>query len=259
MRHFTKIIFIALLLFSCDTEDDLGSIDTAMKFSPVEHYEINREAGAPKLYLLFESEKVFPNTGYSLKSEIDIEGNELMIRFKGISKSDFSHAMPSAVEMRIELSENISKLTLLNGNKTDRYKIEVTDKKVVVSPEKTSFSSITHASTFRYPKNSFVYLCGTNLDNKHLYEDFKKVLSELPGISYYQFQGPGLIPYPTKGDGNWYNPDALYFQYEKLADFEEAGERLRAFTKEYLKPNDGVSISLYSWDNRSYRSWKMMN
>ncbi|MFN8208462.1 MAG: hypothetical protein U0T82_13790 [Bacteroidales bacterium] len=265
-----KTLRLILLLFivACSRKEDVvtgtydkyfcgDSLTTDLVFYPVEEYADYYLPDTPALKLVFITTEVFPCIDFGITTrEFTIE-DEMIIRFENIIRPDFCYTAIGSAYTLIDLPERINKLVLINGKSVDVFQLSTTREFVHLSPLNESFAHAQYEKTFRYPENSFAYICGTNKDNTHLCTDFLNILLDSTEVSEIEFVGEGRIPYPESSSGNWVNHKSRFFSYSQESDFENAGNLLRNFTIKNLSPNDGVTISLVSWNNRKYMSWMM--
>lgn len=256
-------------MVSCEKENDnldnpyllfqkSNSKKIELDFFPVEVYNTT-DTGLPFLKIKLSTWKVYPCSNFTLVSSQFVIENEYIIRIEDVKEHDLCLTSGGPARSYIDLPETANKLIFLNGERIDEYQIIITDEKVSISPIKENFTNLLFKNTFRYPKSSFAYICGTNLDNTYLYTDFLKILNDSLAVNEFEFTGEGRIPYPENSSGQWVENPSRFFTYENESTFDKAGDLLEKFVKENVGPNDGVSISLSSWNNRNYYSWMINN
>lgn len=265
-----KQFFLLLLLvitFNCNkSDDDINSseyaeyitkntIDTDVNFMPVELFESQNTPKAPSLKLKLTSTDIYPCANFSFLTTQFKKGNELIIRFDSIFAGDLCLTAFGPAISYVDLEDNINRITFLNGSVIDTYAIEINQEKVTLSKIKPNFTHSLYDKTFKYPENSFAYVCGTNTTNTDIYTDFLTVLEEDLNLTAFNFEGEGRIPYPEISSGYWVNHPAKYFTYSDQAAFETLKTTLRDYTIVHIEKNSGVSIALYGWDNLTYYSW----
>lgn len=184
-----------------------------------------------------------------------LDNKELIIRFDQIVEPDLCFTAIGPAISYIDIPENTDRLTFINGNIIDKYSIEINQEKVSITLIENSFTSSTYNKTFRYPENSFAYVCGTNTNNTNIYEDFLAVLEQNPSFATFEFEGEGRIPYPESSDGNWVNHPSEFFIYSDEEEFENLGGVLNDYSTENIEENPGVSIAINGWNNINYYSW----
>lgn len=267
MKKFLSLL-LSILIFSCNINDDDvlayadysdyisgNSIDTDISFMAEERYNTTNALQAPSLKLKLTTTEIFPCINYGLVISKFIRDNELIIRFDAIYKPGICFtAMGSAISY-VDLSQNTNIITFINGKTIDKYSIEINQKKVSITPIARNFTSSTYANTFRYPLNSFAYVCGTNTNNTDIYYDFLTVLKQNPNFTEINFEGEGRIPYPESSDGHWVNHSSKYFIYTDDKEFENLESILRSYSIENIQKNSGASIAIYGWNNVQYYSW----
>lgn len=270
MEKYILLILISILTLSCNSNKtelsenpindyseyiNTNSISSDIEFMPEELYENSTETQSPTLQLRFATTEIFTCVNYSIVTTKFVRENELIIRFDELLEPSVClNAFGPAISY-INLPENINKLTLINGEIIDTYSIEINNQQVIISVIENNFTNSLYNRTFRYPENTFAYVCGTNIDNTNLYDDFSNILINNPSFMAYEFEGEGRIPYPKNSSGHWVNNPSLYFKYNNKTDFDALEQLLNNFTTENIRPNSGVSISLISWDNRRSYSW----
>ncbi|MHA7101728.1 hypothetical protein [Roseivirga pacifica] len=254
------------LFYACDTEDtpfdeleyskykSNTSVDEEILFMPVENYDSN-ETQTPVLSLKLETAEIFPCYNFGIATTQFTLGNELIIRLEKISKSTLCLTALGPARAQIDLPESVEKLTFINGNRIDQYDVTISEEKVSIKALKDSFTQSLYSNTFRLPENSFAFVCGTNTDNQHTYNDFLNILKANPNLQEFNFEGEGRIPYPESSDGHWVNHPSKYFKYTSTEVFNDLSDVLATFTSANIQKNSGVSIALYGWNNSKHYSW----
>ena len=266
MKNQLFLICLFLVLAACEKDNysdnneytdylSGNSISTEIEFLPVEIYENSNIVDTPVLKIRFSTTEIFPCMNYQISSSQFIKGNELIVRFDSIFKPSLCFTAMGPANTMIDLPNNINKLILINGQTIDMYRIDISDEKVDMVTIRKNYTNLKYEKTFRYPENTFAYVCGTNLDNTHLYNDFLNILLDNTSVTEYEFNGDGRIPYPEFSSGHWSDNPSKFFKYNNESDFDKAGDLLRDFTLENISQNDGVGIYLISWNNKSYMSW----
>jgi len=108
---------------------------------------------------------------------------------------------------------------------------------------------------WRYPPNSFAYLCGTTIETSWICDDFLDSMLYHVSIIEFEFPDSGEICYPRASQGHYYDMPARYFFYEREADFDSAGAVLKRYTEQVISQYSGVGIHLIGWNNKDYMSW----
>jgi len=255
-------IFLIIILFSflisCDKINSQykyikyitgDSISTNFDFMPIEL--LIGVDNPPKLKIKFVTTKIFSCFDYSLISTNFIKGNSFIIRFEKAVRPRYCSAAFGPAKSMIDLPENINQLVIINGNNIDIYDININKELISISSKKNKFTNCLYPQTFRYPKNTFVYICKNNLVNEYIYNDFLKILRDNHLFTEHYFEGDGRIPYPDRSTGHWSNYPSRFFRYKNESDFEKAKKLLDDFAKK----NKEAKILLKNWKNRKYSVW----
>lgn len=229
------------------------SISSGLIFYPKEEYA--QENSIPKLFILFETKETFPCINFNIQTTTFKRNNELIIRFEKITGTNICLTAIGPASTLIEIPGNITSIVLINGKSVDRYLINQTKEMVELTLDKQSFSKPAYYKLYRYPENSFAYVCGTYLDNKYIYNDFLKILKDSLTLTELKFKNNGQIQYPLGSSGHYSDFDAIYFYYTNRADYDKAGELLRNYTLKNKETFNGVGIYLVNWENKYFRSW----
>ena len=254
MKNIILLTIISTFIFSCN-KDLSDSIASDIEFMAIEVYSNSSAIESPTLKLRLKTIEEFPCVNYNLATTEFINDNELIIRFENILEPSICLTAIGPAISEIDLPENINKLTFINGNVIDSYNIIINNQEVDISIIQSNFTNSLYEKTFRYPENSFAFVCGTNTTNTYLYDDFLNILLNNQSLAEFNFNGVGRIPYPESSSGHWVNHPSRYFKYINASDFENLGQILSDFTTQNITPNSGVTIRLISWDNRKHLSW----
>ncbi len=260
------LILVLILSFGCSSNEDnlengyaqyinSNSIASEIQFMPEEVHTDYYVVQKPTLKLKLITKDFFPCINYSIVTSEFINGAELIVRFEEILNPEVCATAIGPATKYIDLPQNINKLTFINGKTIDQYKITIDSQKVKINLIESSFTTSLYYNTFRYPENSFAYICGTNTTNTNIYTDFLNILLSNASIKEISFQGEGRIPYPISSSGHWVNHKTRYFEYNNFSDFESLGKTLNNFKNVNIIPNSGVTIELKSWNNLSHLSW----
>ncbi|HET8887158.1 MAG TPA: hypothetical protein VFM70_12485 [Salinimicrobium sp.] len=266
-----KIIILTLIGFtilSCssdnytaDIDNDYSEyitgnlIDTDINFMPEEIFMSSDTPQSPSLKLKLITVEPFPCVNYGLTTTQFENKNELIIRFDEILEPVICFTSPGPGVSYIDLTQNINKVTFINGNVIDQYSIEINQEKIIITPIETNFSNSLYNKTFRIPENSFAYVCGTNTDNTNIYTDFAAIIEQNPDFMEFEFEGEGRIPYPETTDGHWVNHPSKFYKYSSFEEFNNLDNVLNDFSSENIEENSGVTISITSWNNARFFSW----
>ncbi|MFH4968140.1 hypothetical protein V8G61_08040 [Gaetbulibacter sp. M240] len=267
MKRLLIFVLIEFAFIACSSNNDglitdpdyaeyitENAIDTEINFMAEEIYTTN-ESQEPVLKLKLISSKIYPCINYQLSTTEFINGNELIVRFEQIIEPDICLTALGPATASIDLPENISKLTFLNGIVIDKYSVAINEQKISVTLIENKFTTSLYNNTFRIPENSFAYVCGTNTNNTNIYTDFSAIIGQNPDFTEFVFEGEGRIPYPETTVGHWVNHPSKYYKYTDSAQFDTLANILNAYAAENIEANSGVSIAIYGWNNINFYSW----
>lgn len=257
------VILLGMFLLSCGIFDsaDIRPIEGNIIFSVKEGYEHYDSISEPSIMLSMTTEKIYHCYNWSIISEITIMSNKILIDFLGIY-------VPLVCLRAFGPATSTSFLNISNGeyslyfsymNDTDGYILTVTDSFISITDDVSHFTEPEFNLFWRYPPNSFVYLCGTTIETSWICEDFLDTLLSEIDLEEFQFPDSGEIPYPRSSMGHYYDMPAKYFFYEKDEDFDKAGEILELYTRNVIAQYSGVGISLINWKKKGYFSWLFDN
>lgn len=267
IKKFIIFTLVGFSLYGCASDDEEvintfdytkyitnESIDTEVKFMAEEVYLTN-ETQKPVLKLKLITTKVFPCINFGLSTTEFINDNELIVRFEKIIEPELCFTALGPATTYIELPENTSKVIFINGSVIDKYTIDINKQKISLTLIENNFTSSLYNNTFRFPENSFAYVCGTNTNNTNIYTEFSAILDQNPNFIVHEFEGEGRIPYPETSDGNWANHPSKYYKYSNFEEFSNLATILNEYSSENIEENSGVTISIYSWNNVQFYNW----
>lgn len=265
-----KLLIYTLIVFTilgCSSENDEAlndfdyaeyiienSIDTEINFMPEEIYTTN-ETQEPVLKLKLITSEIFPCINYGVSTTEFIKGNELIVRFEQIIESELCFTAIGPAISYIELPQNTNKITFINGNIIDKYSIDINEQKISITLIENNFTTSLYDKTFRFPEDSFAYVCRTNPNNTNIYTDFSAMIEQNPDFIEFEFEGEGRMPYPETTDGNGVNHPSKYYKYTDSIEFNNLADMINDYSSENIEENSGVTISIYSWNNIKFHSW----
>ncbi|MDC8004092.1 hypothetical protein POV27_08505 [Aureisphaera galaxeae] len=269
MRKIVYGLLLSVTILSCtsddganDSEDNYASflsdtsIETDIDFMPEETYEVfDGTPQVPSLKLKLVTTEIYPCVNYTLATTTFVRDTELIVRFDEVIEPVFCLTAIGPAGVYLDLPEDIERITLINGESIDKYTIETNMDKVEIRLIERNFTNLLFENTFRLPENSFAYVCGTNIDNTQLYDDFKNILLSNAALTEITFNGEGRIPYPESSSGHGVDHPSVFFQYTDESIFDELGEVLDDFASQYLEGEIGVTMRLDSWKNKRHASW----
>ncbi len=253
----------ALILLAACAQKNVTAREGRLFFTVSEAYPGGKEGVEPSLVLSVETEKIYGCCNFSIEAFFHHLGSLLSLDIRGIYQPDICLTAlgPACRGDILVLEEGIYSLEISDGPQKSAYELEVAQDALTVSTPSGAawieFALPKFNLWWRYPRNSFVYLCGTTEDTAWIYEDFLSRLRVDVELQEIDFPAYGELGYPRAPDGYHVNHPAKYFVYGDESDFQAAGEVLRAYARDVIGQRMGVSIWLRNWKNESFRSWMM--
>jgi hypothetical protein len=259
-RAFIIFIFLVSAFFATHCSvSDLLPVEGKILFGVMEvhgSYDCNC---APDITLAIKTEKVYGCLNYQIKTEIFRSGGQIDIKILGIMPPEgycLTALGPATARKVLDLPEGTYALNLHYNYAVDRYHLIVNADSLQIVSTVPSFSQPDFSVFWRYPKNSFAYLCGTMTETFWICDDFLSRLLKEVDLEEFHFPDYGEIPYPRSSEGCYYNAPARYFRYQTEEDFDRAGEILKTYSENVISQYEGVSLWLQNWKNKFYRSWR---
>ena len=252
------LLFSVVFLTSCEA-DDVPKTDSSIMETDIEFYArevyLDPEPSEPVLTLDFRTTKIYNCYNYYIDFDYSSEDRELKVIFQSIGMTEICLTALGPAKGWLKIPEDTKRLTLVRGETTDVYEVDINDQRVKLHPVDTNFTKLVHERTYRAPEDSFAVVCGTNLQETGLCDEFNNLILEIPTVTEFEFEGVGLRPYPDSSSGNWNNTATRFFLYQEDAAFIQAGEVLKDFAAEKIEPNKGNTIAIIGWDGRKFYSW----
>jgi hypothetical protein len=216
----------------------------------------NKQISEPKISLSLVTKEIFGCCNYTIKYLKEQKNNTIDIVITGLNMPDvcLTACGPAASSDNLDLKNGEYRINIICEYMRDAYDVKVTDEFIELNWSRLQFTKTRTDLFRRYPKNSFVYLCGTTIENKWICKDFLDSLSAKVNIKEFNFPEYGKKPYPDSSQGYYYNMPARFFKYENESDFTKIGEVLKSYTK-IVKKYSGVGIELTNWKNEGCYSW----
>ncbi|MCH7783370.1 hypothetical protein IID62_09930, partial [candidate division KSB1 bacterium] len=237
-------------------------IDGKIDFSIVEDYEDYEAIGEPFIKLSMVTEKHYGCLGYSINANINIVGNNVIVRIFGIKTPLGACATaisPAHFFDKLNLGGGKYNLLFFYKETVDSYYLTVTDSSIHVEQNKADFTSTKQEMYWRYPEKSFSYFSGISDSSIIAYEDFLDTLTTNLPITEFQFPDFGKNPFENSNRGQHVvDFPSIYFKYENEEDFEKAGALLKSYTENVIGNNLTVSLTIISWKNRRFTARQFM-
>ena len=263
--HRIKIVFVAIIsiifLQNCNTVEPKTNtrIDSKIILKFYESYPVinDKEIGVPQIYLSLFTEKLYPCCNYRLKLQKTINGNYINIRIYNVIEPNICMTAfgPALEVLPLDLQNGEYNLRIYSNQVVDNYIVTISDEKISVKERSSKNSYSIYDTYYRFPQNTFVYMCGTLVSTKYIYDDFLDTLKSKIKLQEYSFPDGIQKPYPDSMGGHYYEKTAKYFKYETEEDFDKIGNIMNAYTKNHSNDMFGVSIVVTNWLNKSFYSW----
>jgi hypothetical protein len=247
---------LAFFLGAACNLDPGKPLDTGIMFKVLEYHA--QTDSAPVTLLSMQTKKVYSCCNYAILSGLVQLGDELTVNISGIQAPEICLPAlgPAGGSHYLALPEGTYSLSFARGlQPKDTYTLTVTRASFEIKAHDSSFTEPSYTIYWRYPANSFAYVCGTMTDTTWIYDDFLAVLMSQVELEEIHFPENGEICYPRASQGHYVDMPARYFIYKTEADFEKAGEILQSYSESIVSQHSGVSIYLRNWKDRSFRSW----
>jgi hypothetical protein len=220
-------------------------LEGGLVFQVQETHIFNTGAGEPLVAFFVETELEYPSISYSLRGSVGMQGTEIRADFTGVVPCGGCADMVGPAQQRVilPLAEGEYPLTVTYRGNTDRYLVVVTSEAIEVRTVSASFTTPRFELFWRYPPNSFVYLCGA-AGQEAACGEFRNILQTTLALQPLSFSPSGEVPYPYGGEV-WRTE---YYRYGSEADFEMAVDLLRTF----LSDRAGLWLRLVNWRNERY-------
>jgi hypothetical protein len=255
------LLATSLLLLSCgvfdSSEGELKPIEGDIIFRFQEEYQDHGAIGEPNIRLSMTTEKWYACYNWSIRSQVMVQNREILIRVFGVYVPEGCYTAfgPATFRSSLDISTGEYSICFSYRGVTDWYSLTVTDSSIEITEHTSQFTKPKSELLWRYPSNSFAYLCGTTTETSWICQDFLDTLLSEINLEEFQFPDSGEIPYPCSSAGHHYDTPARYFFYEKDEDFDKAGEILKSYTQDVIMPQLGIGISLIGWKNQRHLSW----
>lgn len=206
-----------------------------------------------------QTEKIYGCYNYGIACNYRIEDRKIFVNINGIAKPSVCATALGPANARIKLGyiAGVYEMEFKSENFTDKYNLLISDSLIILDGRGTPNTNPSTFFMYRYPKNSFAYLCGTLLSDSSLCSKFIDTLQSVISITEFHFSDIAEIPYPNSSQGHYYDADARFFYYQNGSDFEKIREVMKSFKQSYFPDNYGTGLSVISWMNKKIYSWML--
>lgn len=264
MKYSLKILFViitAITFSSCDILDSDGSsispLDSKINFKVIESYDNYETVSSPEIFVELISEKIYGCSNYGIVTNYKIGDKTIDINILGIDKPGVCLTALGPATGRIKLGElsGIYEIKIRGDGFADNYNLLISDSLIILDGKETPNTNPLIHFLYRYPKNSFAYLCGTTLSDTSICEGFIDTLGSVINITEFNFSDIAEIPYPSSSQGHYYDANAKYFYYESEEEFDKIKEVMKSYKQTYFPNDNGVGLTIINWMNKKIHSW----
>jgi len=255
------VLLIFLTFSSCDILDSdsstLSPLDTKIDFKVIESYDNYETVSTPKIFIYLVSEKIYGCSNYSIVTNFNIYDKTIEVNILGIDKPNICLTSLGPAGGRINLGEisGISEIKFIGPGFEDKYNLLISDSLIILDGKETSNTKPLINFAYRYPKNSFEYLCGTTLADTSLCQHFIDTLKSVIDLTEFHFTDIAEIPYSKSSQGYYYNANSRFFFYKNESDFNKIENVMKSFKESYFPTDNGVGLSIINWMNKKFYSW----
>lgn len=243
-------------LFGNSGNTGLLPIKKGVLFSVVETHNQKQQHDAPVepvIQVKMKTLDIYRCMNFGLVSDLSQTSSSLNIAISGVKESDICLTAlgPAKNSFQPELGPGHYDLSFTHNGQHYPYELTVTDSSLQVSGD-SSFVAPATRVFWRYPENSFAFLCRSTSDSRRLCEDFEQMMQDSLQITPFTFPDYGTRPYPSEKEH--YNI-AHYYRYPQDQVFLEAGSMLEAYSDSVVSQHEGAYLSVINWKDRGFRSW----
>ena len=262
-RVFIIVIFlVSTLLATHCSISDLLPVEGKILFSVMEIHRSYDCNCAPDITLTMKTEKAYSCLGYQIKTEISHTGGQIDLKILGLKPPEgirLPALGPATAGKMLDFPEGTYALNLCYNYAVDRYHLIIKGDSLQVISTIPSFTQPEFTVFWRFPPNSFAYLCGTMAETSWICDDFLSRLLKEVDLEELHFPEYGEIPYPRSSEGHYADAPARYFRYQTEENFDKAGEILKSYAESVTSNYQGVGLSLTNWKGRFFYSWLFEN
>lgn len=244
-------------LTGSEENSNLHSIDEGITFSVIETHDQSSAMNSPvepHVELQMKTEDIYSCMNYQIVSDFSESSTDKKVTIEGVKSPGvcLTALGPAQKSFPLNVETGEYNLTFSYKMQSYAYQLKVDESSIKVTGNGDSFMSSETQTFWRYPDNSFAFLCESTQDTRWMCEDFEQMLNDSLDVSSFEFPNEGTIPYPTKGEQY---DIANYYNYPEESVFQKAGEMLEAYSDSVVSQQEGAYISVINWKNQGFRSW----
>ncbi len=252
------LITTVIFSFSCDEKFEYPEVTSDLILDIREEYPDNN-ISTPVLKLSIETEDNYECANYTLVTRDLMKSDYLRVNVIGSILGYVCFDAFGPATKSFELTERVQRLILTKNGETIEFEIKITEEMVSIYPLSSIFGSFNYSEYYRYPENSFAFLCGTLAEDSTVCKEFEQILLDNLPLEEFKFPVNGKPPYPESSAGHWYDAPASYFKYDNSEDLNTAGSLLKSFSNTELSSKKGISLRIIGWNNTQFRNDKQLN
>ncbi len=213
----------------------------------------------PQIYLSLNTEIEQPCINYRIETSIELLHNTIVVSLAGmiVPRICFDAIGPATSRNALPLPEGRYNFDIRLNGKSDSYRLDVNDSAIALEPIRANFTYSENYEYWRYPENTFAFVCGTFTTDTMLYYEFADSLRHLPHVAEFALGNQMVSPYPSSSQGYYRDFATKLYRYEVEADFDSAGALLQRFVDDKIRGTSGNGIYLLNWRSKQYMSWLM--
>ncbi len=266
---------LCLILISCD-DSELSINEEEPIADSDEIIDYTQFFETPELDYNFEflvaefhrDTSTFPEIGLQIRTIEDVNcryeilmsrfevGNELIVRIDSLPLGGICLGFSTRVSGFLWLEKQYDFISLINGEKVERYPLSITADQIQLTPAESEFSSIIFPKVYRYPENTFASISWTNPGDEGVHSDFLQTITSSPTVTEFEFGEDGKSPYLIQSQSSR-TIDIHYFKYESENDYQAVQKKLKQHVEQTLVDTPGADVVLKSWKNKVYESWNL--
>ncbi len=191
MKNIFKYILTFTITFfsSCDILDSDGSLisplDSKVNFKVIESFDNYESVSIPQIFIELQTEKIYGCYNYRIKTDYKVNDRSIEVDIIGIDKSRSCATALGPAKDRIKLGQltGVYGIKMSYNNFDDKYNLLISDSLIILDGRETSNTKPLIHFVYRYPKNSFAYLCGTNLSDSSVCSNFIDTLKSVINLT----------------------------------------------------------------------------
>lgn len=240
-------------LFGNSQDTNLLPIKEGVLFTVKEVHDHKPQPSEPFIQLEMKTLDIYRCMNFGLVSELSQTSSSMHINIWGVKETDvcLTALGPAKKSFPLNIAPGKYDLSFTHQSRHFPYELTVTDSSLHVSGDSSFVAPETNVF-WRYPENSFAFLCQSNADSRWMCEEFEQMMRDSLEVTPFNFPDYGTKPYPSGSDQ--YNI-AHYYRYPEAGVFQDAGMMLEAYSDSVVSQHEGAFLSVINWKDKGFRSW----